>query len=913
MTSRSVDVSKLPAAIAGSPGTTIVSVQSHGSSTISPVESSSAAAGEHMSPTERDHIPPLWSFETSYSLFGGIVGTPRAHREQQKKDPKENLLHGNWFSRKKEREREKEKHENTPRSERSKSVDPPSRAPYPGKPHPPLPVTLTDPSMTPVPSLNPKRHSISKEATLSATVSTTNAVIRRNSPSTLVNSLPESPQKTRSHLRSSLRVASSSNESPSKPNRPPSPVAQTRSRHPPSSFNPNVGHYRGTEKKRPTTSPGAPTLQERSNLRESFLGDVISLYGMTEGHTSLSGSFTPYAPSHNAPLATDKVISRKETSIESLKRRIKETRARGFTMKDNKRYHSVPRDEAPYTRDYERQTVDFDEWTQSFEFHLAKKCSAFPFVTPPSRVLDLGCGTGSWIIECARAWKDTTFVGLDLVPIQPDLIRTGHAVLASRVEWVVGNFLKPLPFSDSEFDFVHVKRIARGVPEHLWELLLDEITRVLKKGGAFEMVEEDLFFPGSVLSESKSESSDEGGDPAESDMPTAEAVGTEDTTFKASNSVMNNGGISSFHSSEHEGDEIRTPRTAHTDTSISTETTSSTSDTPKPRLSSDILRKRKSTPGISSGDEDQINGDDGLFHPLIKPIMNPRDHSILEMAYNELHASRFINLLPLSLLSSMLVYHFKGSFDIGHLGRDAKRYTDVCTHEQTELLFPNIHPRKKRLDPNKRPVSLHAPSKPVSPIDHKTSPTSRRKSYHVRMVSPGKTDRPSEDPEVFFRPLNMIMDGVLRLPNDKWRFDKRILSMHLAVRAQDVLATAEEMWEFIQDCQAHPQRWKNTPMAALSELTKEEWDDCLIRFRLDMQDKIALGELLRVQFPLGVLPTPKRSDRKLFDEAVKKWEKHCQYNDAKAEKISNCPSRRRPISRSMRIFIAHYCGIKGSV
>jgi hypothetical protein len=45
-----------------------------------------------------------------------------------------------------------------------------------------------------------------------------------------------------------------------------------------------------------------------------------------------------------------------------------------------------------------------------------------------------------------------------------------------------------------------------------------------------------------------------------------------------------------------------------------------------------------------------------------RPPPNPRDHSLLEMIYMEMHASRFINLAPVSLLSSLLVLHFRGGF-----------------------------------------------------------------------------------------------------------------------------------------------------------------------------------------------------------------------------------------------------------
>lgn len=41
--------------------------------------------------------------------------------------------------------------------------------------------------------------------------------------------------------------------------------------------------------------------------------------------------------------------------------------------------------------------------------------------------------------------------------------------------------------------------------------------------------------------------------------------------------------------------------------------------------------------------------------------INPYDHSLLEFIYNEMHAARFINLAPLSLLSNMLPLYFQGA------------------------------------------------------------------------------------------------------------------------------------------------------------------------------------------------------------------------------------------------------------
>lgn len=41
---------------------------------------------------------------------------------------------------------------------------------------------------------------------------------------------------------------------------------------------------------------------------------------------------------------------------------------------------------------------------------------------------------------------------------------------------------------------------------------------------------------------------------------------------------------------------------------------------------------------------------------------NPRDHTILEAIWNGMLESRFVNLTPLSILTTVLEYHFKGMF-----------------------------------------------------------------------------------------------------------------------------------------------------------------------------------------------------------------------------------------------------------
>lgn len=86
-----------------------------------------------------------------------------------------------------------------------------------------------------------------------------------------------------------------------------------------------------------------------------------------------------------------------------------------------------------------------------------------PLPSKPRRVLDLGCGGGTWILEAAKEWpvrlqafyprtvhadrhllQDAIFVGFDVHQRQPNLARAarynaGLADLVRRIHWVHGN------------------------------------------------------------------------------------------------------------------------------------------------------------------------------------------------------------------------------------------------------------------------------------------------------------------------------------------------------------------------------------------------------------------------------------------------------------------------------------------
>ncbi|RDB29007.1 Demethylmenaquinone methyltransferase [Hypsizygus marmoreus] len=167
-----------------------------------------------------------------------------------------------------------------------------------------------------------------------------------------------------------------------------------------------------------------------------------------------------------------------------------------FIYKHGHRHHSYDNEKAPYPLSYDRDVLEIESLDNRLAQHLRGSMSFVNFKDgTPERTLDLGCGTGTWILEAAKEWTDCHFVGFDLVNIQLPLKMVDESI-AQRIEWRHGNFLTTkLPFEDDEFDHVHMQAIAKGVPENKWGVLFEEVNRVLRPGGSVEIIEDDVLFP----------------------------------------------------------------------------------------------------------------------------------------------------------------------------------------------------------------------------------------------------------------------------------------------------------------------------------------------------------------------------------------------------------------------------------
>ncbi|THV00856.1 hypothetical protein K435DRAFT_854375 [Dendrothele bispora CBS 962.96] len=836
-----------------------------------------------------------------------------------------------------------------------------------------------------------------------------------------------------------------------------------------------------------------------------------------------------------------------------------------------RKHHPYPKDEVPYPKSYEREILDLDVWENLFCQQICKSVTWHVFDKPPARVLDIGCGTGSWILDCARTWRHTHFVGIDVVPLHPDLQQVGSADLARRVIWHQCNFLDGLPFPNEEFDFVHIKRIGMGVPEDKWDYLFEEITRVMKPGAAFELIEEDLFFPGrlddddnddSELSDDQSHhlttfhrrsikrettstnnslwysthvglpqdeswsdhepeldfeyeeldlatssagsrrnvagrtsedfmaptvaisgggpnsvlmaqrppsplpalpieaivEDEEGEKTATLPSPTESEPGVAhhpEATITSGNASMmlgnetvkakrrpslskappikippnpssvkslpstivlpvsvraplpmgsTHGGVhlslyvptksplvqsqtrlAGSTTSLHQGP-LASPLSASSTSSISIPTTADTDPTylASPTSDAATLKGSSSNPKLGSGFSPF------LLRTLPKPPINPRDHSLLEMIYQEMHASRFINLSPLSLLPNLLNLHFKdvrshpplqfffpppaitvGDKQIGSgqsvsdimvdsdpdqdaheairptpsitrkMSRGRQRHSVNSDIQQSPTLGTSPSSGKFYLESGSgdeeepRWLSMqnliHGQSSYVSLDETRTSafsPSRRtsfkstRKGSNASMTDSafGRADVETspETKSKLERPL-----VPLRLPNRNLNVDVRSLNLHLGVRVGDVLGCTESMWEWVLEYQkrihsqkkatsrarsrsidfvppsrpqlSSEQRLKN----AILNLTREEYDDLVKRFYMDMTGHMAVHSILENNFAWHVFQSGPSQERKAFDTQCERYQQWEQNRRFPASRYEPSPRRRtRPQSLS---------------
>ncbi|PVF94106.1 S-adenosyl-L-methionine-dependent methyltransferase [Serendipita vermifera] len=105
----------------------------------------------------------------------------------------------------------------------------------------------------------------------------------------------------------------------------------------------------------------------------------------------------------------------------------------------------------------------------------------------PKRILDLGCGTGSWACEMARRFPHASVLGVDLAPPPVD---TGGFPPNLRFE--IDDINLGLAHFYDQFDLVHARCVSGGIND--MDKTIVEFQRCLKPGGFLIIMEGDHMY-----------------------------------------------------------------------------------------------------------------------------------------------------------------------------------------------------------------------------------------------------------------------------------------------------------------------------------------------------------------------------------------------------------------------------------
>lgn len=100
-----------------------------------------------------------------------------------------------------------------------------------------------------------------------------------------------------------------------------------------------------------------------------------------------------------------------------------------------------------------------------------------PIVGSPSKVLDVGTGTGIWAIDMADTYPAAEIVGTDISPIQPTWVPQNcmFHIEDAQLEWT---------FSPETFDLIHIRALYGSIDD--WGKLYQQAHTALTPGGWIE-------------------------------------------------------------------------------------------------------------------------------------------------------------------------------------------------------------------------------------------------------------------------------------------------------------------------------------------------------------------------------------------------------------------------------------------
>ena len=124
----------------------------------------------------------------------------------------------------------------------------------------------------------------------------------------------------------------------------------------------------------------------------------------------------------------------------------------------------------------------FNHAIDNLQFRALKRALSIAEISPGSRILDVGCGTGRWL----RRFGELGFspIGVDATFGMLSIARSHRTTAPLAV-----GLASSLPFSEAAFDAVSDITVVQHIPYELQSKALQEMVRVLRPGGRMILLE----------------------------------------------------------------------------------------------------------------------------------------------------------------------------------------------------------------------------------------------------------------------------------------------------------------------------------------------------------------------------------------------------------------------------------------
>ncbi|KAG8890353.1 hypothetical protein FRB98_008927 [Tulasnella sp. 332] len=489
--------------------------------------------------------------------------------------------------------------------------------------------------------------------------------------------------------------------------------------------------------------------------------------------------------------------------------------------------------------------------------------------------------------ERKRPEKSCHFTGFDIVPVHPNL-KDLDQDLDKRVDWVYGNFLSaPLPFTDESFDFVHIKGIARGVPED------KEAARILRTGGALEVIEEDIMFPQVKPLRPPNRQQRAKMFRSSEDTVVAPELSWPGSSPPYAESRLE--GSSTHNRSQSSSTAIHVPTAGRGVTRPTLKSMSSLHSPFNPRPPNSTTSNNSNSSGQSSSCDHvstslpmpwskaphiTIPDSRAFLHTTVLPIASEADeHAQLERLFEKVFERRFINMTPTSLVPNLLNIHFKRStaspYVIRYMPPQRKKLKEKHSSRKTsEVVVPdsiNCGVGRESITKGSDKASLDTISIPPT-IRGKTPAdllNSTVRSFYgaqefaeVRNATCHGVKESSDEPAM----LNELID---ESPIDYVSKACRVkdllatqmgVALHLHRSLRGILACKEAMWEELMLSRG----WKsadfdNPRKANAIQQARVDFDALMERYRTAAQRRISLDDA--IERGLGWKPPARDSDK----------------------------------------------------